>query len=477
MTVGKRIAENTIYLIFGRICAGLFYLITMALLARFLGVAYYGKYTFAIAYLAFFNMLSVFGIDTVLIREISRDNLSASRLLGCGMIIKGFFSALSLLLAVVIVFLLKLPHDTSKVICILSLSIAFNVFQTPKVIFEVYLKSQYIVLIDFINKLITLSLVYIATLYDFSLIGVVYIILLSQFMGLIVLTMVSRKFIDPVFVWDLKTIKYLLKESWPIALMAVFIVIYFRVDTIMLSFIKGDEAVGYYNGAYIIMTSLLLLPDAYVRSVFPVMSDFFKTKPHHIAKTFSRSFKYLGTVALPIVCVGAILSEDIILFIFGNSFHHSVRAFQILIFAAGIIFISNLVSMTLTAMNKQKVNMWLALVNVISNIILNLMLIPRWSYIGASIATVITEGLGCLIAFFVNIRNLKIPLFSLSYLRCIRLFIAVGATVFVIKLLHGMHLLIIIPLAAFIYVVSLFLVQWFDTEDKEMFKQIVKGHK
>ncbi len=470
-----KIAQNTFYLILGRICGGLIHLLIIALLARYLGVTPYGQYIFAITYLAIFNIISGFGIDTILIREISRDKLNSSKLLGCGMMIKAFFSLVSLVLAITIVLFLNLPVDTDKVIYVLSLSLVFVAFQSPRVIFEVYLKSQYLVLTDFITKLTTLSFVYVAMLSNFRLTGIAVVFLLSEFIGLIVLTVLSRRFIHPVFTWDKKVIKSLMQEAWPVALMALLVVIYFRIDTIMLSFMKGDEAVGYYSCAYMIMTSLMLIPDAYVKSIFPVMSDYFKTRPAYLATTFARSLKYLFTAALLVVCAGVMLSEQIIDFVFGDSFHPSARALQILIFAGGIIFVSNLVSMSLTAMNRQRINTWLAFANVIANIILNLILIPRWSYIGASIATVITEGLGCFLAFLFNMTHLKIPLFSFNYLRYTRLFIAGGVTILIIRSLHGMHVLVVLPISTLGYALSLLLLRWFDNEDKQIFDRLIRG--
>jgi O-antigen/teichoic acid export membrane protein len=243
----------------------------------------------------------------------------------------------------------------------------------------------------------------------------------------------------------------------------------------MLSFLKGDEAVGYYNGAYIILSSLLLLPDAFVRSIFPLMSDFYQTGILSLAKTFIRSFKYLITAAILIVCIGFMLSKEIILFLYGDDFLPSASALEILIFAGGIIFISTLVSTTLTAVNKQRINMWLALINVFCNIVLNLLLIPKWSYIGASIATVITEGIGCVLAFMINLKNFEISFLKWSYLRYLTIGIPIALSVVLIKALQGLHILMIIPLVSLSYFITLLILQWFDDEDKNIIKQIMKG--
>jgi O-antigen/teichoic acid export membrane protein len=475
MAIERRIAENTFWLFLGRVLIGILHLVTMALLARYLGVVNYGKFVFALAFLAFFNVFSVFGVDTVLIREISRNKAEASRLIGCGFIIKIFFSFLAITLTIFFTILLDISTESSKIIFILSIAIGFNIFRTPKIIFEVYLKSQYLVFIELTGKALALILVYIASALEFNLYIVAFVILLSEIPPLILFIKISKKFIALSIIWDTAIIKYLLKECWPLATMAILVTLYYRIDTIMLSFLKGDEAVGYYNGAYIILSSLLLLPDAYVRSVFPLMSNFYKTGILSLAKTFIRSFKYLITAAMLIVCVGFMLSKEIILFLYGEDFLPSARALEILIFAGGIIFISTLVSTTLTAVNKQRINMWLSLINVFCNIVLNLLLIPKWSYIGASIATVITEGIGCVFAFMINLKNFEISFLKWSYLRYLTIGIPIALSVVPIKALQGFHILMIIPLVSLAYLITLLILQWFDDEDKNIIREIMKG--
>ena len=475
MAIVRKIAENTLWLFMGRVAIGIIHLVTMVLLARYLGVADYGKFVFAMAFLAFFNVISIFGIDTVLIREISRNKAAASRMIGCGFFVKIFFSFFAIILTILFTFFLDIPSESSKVIFILSITIWFNIFRTPKVIFEAHLKSIYLVLIELTGKVLALIFVYIASVFEFNLYFVALALIISEIPPLILFFKKAKHFTSLSLTWDTGTIRYLLKECWPLAVMALFVTLYYRADTIMLSFLKGDEAVGFYNGAYIILSSLLLFPDAYVRSVFPLMSDFYQTGIASLTKTFIRSFKYLITAAILIVCVGFMLSKEIILFLYGEAFLPSARALEILIFAGGIIFISTLVSTTLTAVNKQKVNMWLSLINVAFNIVLNLLLIPKWSYIGASIATVITEGIGCLCAFAVNMKNFKIALLRWSYCRYLKIGIPVTVSVILIKALNNLHLFIIIPIVTLVYLLTLLILQWFDDEDKSLIKQMLKG--
>jgi len=474
MSTVKKIATNTLFLIAGKIIGILLQMVIVALIARYLGTAGYGKYAFAFAFLSFFQVLSSLGFNSILVREISRDKSIASSLIGHGIVIRFFLSIVSFSLAIAIISLLKIPQDTTSAVYILSLILLFSAFQTPEIIFQVYLELKYSVLINLGNKLLTLGLVIFAVSKEKNLNFFIWIAVATNLLLVLGVLIFSRKFVRLKFSFKSKTLKWIVKESWPMALSAIFITVYFKIDIIMLSLMKGDDAVGYYSAAYAIMGNLIFISGAYATSIFPIISSYFKSSPDSLAKIFKRSFKYLSTLALPIVLGGFILAKEIILLIFGEEYLPSVRAFQILIFAVGIIFISQLVSSYITAINKQIINMWLTLINVFLNIFLNFLLIPLWSFIGASIATVATEGTGCLLAFLYTIKYLKIPALSKSNLQSIRLLISAGIMVGVLYLLSSVHVIPRIFIGGISYVAGLFLFRWFDQTDMEMFKQVIK---
>ncbi len=119
--------------------------------------------------------------------------------------------------------------------------------------------------------------------------------------------------------------------------------------------------------------------------------------------------------------------------------------------------------------------MWLTLINVFLNITLNFLLIPLWSFIGASIATVATEGTGALMALLYTMKYLKIPILSKSYLQTIKLLISAGIMVGVIFLMSSFHIIPKILIGGMSYFAGLFLFRWFDRIDMEMFRQVIKA--
>ena len=125
-------------------------------------------------------------------------------------------------------------------------------------------------------------------------------------------------------------------------------------------------------------------------AIFPVMSRFYISSGNSLKSIYEKSFKYLTIISIPIGVGATLLADKIILLTFGNEYQSSIIAFQILIWSAVLIFMGTSFSDLLNSVNKQLVLAKIVGVSAILNILLNLILIPKYSYLGASVATVIS---------------------------------------------------------------------------------------
>ena len=167
----------------------------------------------------------------------------------------------------------------------------------------------------------------------------------------------------------------------------------------MLSIMVGYIAVGIYNAAYRLVLVLVFIPSILVTAIFPLMSQHFESSKNLLKLEYEKSVKYLFIVSTFIFVYGLIFADKIILIMYGEGYSTSIAALQALIFVVPIIFLTYLFGNILGAVNKQRVVTIVACANALLNVGLNLILIPKFSYIGASIATVATEGLGFILMF------------------------------------------------------------------------------
>ncbi|MCG7847721.1 MAG: flippase, partial [ANME-2 cluster archaeon] len=210
------------------------------------------------------------------------------------------------------------------------------------------------------------------------------------------------KFVLPKIKVDLDFWKSTLKEALPFGLTGIFVTIYYWIDSIMLSLMQGDEAVGWYNAAYRLIMVLLFIPSILNMVIFPAMSRFFITSKESLRFAYEKYFKYMAIVGIPLGLGTTLLADRIILLIFGAEYINSVIALQILVWSSVFIFLNGAFARLLEASNYQMTITKITGICMVENVVLNLIIIPKFSYIGASATTVITEFTALILCIIVS---------------------------------------------------------------------------
>ena len=175
-----------------------------------------------------------------------------------------------------------------------------------------------------------------------------------------------------------------------------------------------------------------------------------------------------------LIAVGVtILAEKIILLIYGEGFIPSIITLRILIWVAALMFITYLFGNVLGSIDKQAVIAKVSGINAVVNIVLNLILIPRYGYIGAAIATLATEAIGFALYFLFIAKHLqKVPLPRYLW-RPVISGVLMGMFLHFFK---NTNLFVLVTLATVLYFIILHLLKTFPKEDLDLFKKIIRGN-
>ncbi|MGP8324050.1 MAG: flippase [Methanosarcinaceae archaeon] len=397
----QRIAKNTFVTIIGNIVFRFISLVITICLARYLGTADFGKYSFVFAYLVFFTVLADFGLRQLLVREMSRNRSLAPKLMGNTWAITLLLTIFATVLSMIIITLMPYPSDITTYVYIAALtivSVSFSEFYST--IFQVDFKMEYIMFAKITSKILSAILILWIIFSKGTLTLILISVAFSETIRMLLNYSFSKKFIRPKIEIDFELYKYLLKQSLPLALLSVIWIIYFRIDVIMLSSMVGDTSVGIYSAAYHLSEPLSLIPSAVMISLFPIMSSAFKTSEKKLTKSYGLGIKYLLIIILPFAIGTALLAEKIIFLIYGPEFSGSSTALQILMCA--FIFASlNSVSLNLlVSTNRQKLTTLIIGLCAIINIALNFIMIPMLNYNGAAIATVASNIVIFILSFY-----------------------------------------------------------------------------
>lgn len=189
----------------------------------------------------------------------------------------------------------------------------------------------------------------------------------------------------------------LVKTSLPYFLWSIFGVIYYRIDTVMLSMFTSESVVGWYGGAYRFFDVIMFLPSIFTTVIFPIFSKL-KSEQEELSDTFQRSLKYMMLCGVAMATCYFLFAEDIVRLFYGlDEYGPSVLLLQI--FAPGVIlvYIDFIMGSTIMATDKQRTLAWVGLIAILLNVGLNYVGIPyaqmMWDNggIGAALTTIVTE--------------------------------------------------------------------------------------
>jgi len=469
----RRVARNTSIIIVGDIVFRLISLVVTIYLARYLGTAGFGKYNFVFAYLAFFNILTDLGLQTILVREMSRDPSITPKLIGNAYIIRLILTVTAIISSIVVISLMSYPADTTTYVYIASLTLLFVSFSDfYRTIFEANLRMEYNITAKLVFKFLSAVLILWIIFAKGTLLHIMIALVLSEMVKTLLNYSFSRKFVTPQFKIDFGLWKYLIKECLPLALSSIIIIIYSRIDVIMLSIMKGDVPVGLYSAAYKLSDPFLLIPSALGVSLFPIMSKSFRNSREELIRIYELSFKYILIIMLPIAIITTLLADRIILLIYGDAFEGSATALQILIWALIFTSLNSILSHLLVSMGEQKLSTVSHTLCAVVNVVLNFFLIPVLSYNGASIATVATSAVFFISSFYFVSKHLQIiPPHKIVMKPMIGGLIA---GMFVYYLINS-NMLLLIPLSIGIYSLVLLSLKALSKEDVDMVRRMIRG--
>ena len=471
MTSVQKIAKNSSVIVTGSIITRVIGLIVTIYLARYLGTIGFGKYSFVFAYLAFFNIVTDLGLQQILVREMARDRSNAPKLIGNASIIRLILTLFAITLSVTIITLMPYPADTTSYIYIAAFTlvfISFSDFYTT--IFEANLVMEYSVISKLIFKFLSAGLIFYLIFTGGTLTEIILVIVFSEMVKTMLCYCFSRKFVKPDFTIDINLWKHLFKESLPLALTGIILIIHFRIDVIMLSVMKGDAAVGLYSAAYNLSEPLGLISYALVISLFPIMSVSFKESRERLVKSYKLGLKYILIVMLPIAVGVVFIADRVILFVYNPEFAPSVVALQILVWAVVLSSINFIMLNLLVAIDRQILNTWAIGLGAAVNVFLNFILIPVMSFTGAAITTVVTNVLIFIACFYFVSRHLeKISVWKVMIKPMVAC-VVMGGFLFCFR---GLNLLLLIFLAAVIYLTMLLFLRTFSRKELDSFKNVI----
>src|SRR3989344_66047 len=350
-----------------------------------------GQYVFALSFTTLFSIFIDLGLSPILTREASKDNAGANRLLRNVIGLKLPLAAATLLAAWLFINVTGKPPEVKLLVYLASFVMVLDSFSLS---FWVMFRARH-----------TLTYESIATV-------LVQMIIFTFGLSALLLTRKLHFSLKPE--WSAEVIGGLLRVVPAFALAGVFVKIYNTVDSILLSYLVGDAAVGLFAiPAKVVYAFQQVIPAAFSAVIFPAFSTYYKRSPNLLHETFLKAFRYLTIISLPLAA-GLVTLVGPIINTLWPRYAAVIPTFIVMSLAIPFIFLAFPTGYLLNACDRQRQTTWNRGIITALAVILNLALIPSLSFYGAGIAFLVTNVV-LLGLDFIWVRKL-IPL-KLTHLR------------------------------------------------------------
>lgn len=439
------------FLLINPVLGGILGLVANSYVARTIGTEEYGKLSFALAFVNFFTLFTNLGFSNYLMKEFAKDKGQGENEFSAVLALRLVLALITYLTGAVALQLLGYPSATKVVYYVAGLVIIPTYLtDSCEGVFKGREQMQFIarqrIAYNIIFNVSRCVLVFLGG----KAFGLAWNRVVTDFLNMgVALYSLRRHFFKWKMHFSLPLFKKIIAGTLPFAFSTSFLIIYNRIDTVLLSYISGDSAVAYYRSAFVLTENLAIFCIALVGAVYPAIARLSVKDPSKAATLYNRAFFYLFLAAIPIAAGGYQLSEQIISLFYGQEYAPASSPLRLFFMATPFVFATSIIGNVLMAAGHAKLFTYTMTVMCFIDLVADLLLIPIYAHTGAAMATLVAQSINLLLLFIVsrgkigvlqlNVRYLKVVasaglmLLALHYFRQanIAVLIMTGAGVFV----------------------------------------------
>ncbi len=453
----RAIFINTASQVVVRFVTLIFALISVKLVTNYLGPSGTGEYNTITTYINFFIVIADLGLFSITVREIAKNPGQEQKILSNVFIIRLVTAILASLVAAALVFSTRYNWNIKLGTMVASFYIFFNLISSIyDMILQARLKMQFSALAEFISKLVALIALFIIIKMNGNFLWVISTITLTAVLVLIIKWFFAQRFLRFKPGYDRAVAGWIFAAAWPMGIVFILNNLFFKIDTLILFSIKGAAEVGIYSVAYRVLEVTAFVGAYFANSLKPVISRNIAKNKDYVSAILTKAFLIMVVLSLPITIISLVFAKEIIIFLSNEEFIAGSNALILLSFTLPFIYLDILLGELLVANDERRLLIRIAVFILSFNLILNLILIPRYSFMGAAVVTCLSEA----VLFFINLHyTRKIVPYKLDTYR-LAMILIIGLLTLILSLLLktlAINFIILMALSCLIYA-SLFYV-------------------
>ena len=389
----EAIVQNLFWAVLGKVVTLISGLLVGIIIARYLGPKQYGLMNYVISYVFLFQTFALFGLNAIEIREEARGVEPYQKIIGTAFGLKMILAVVFILLTIITSYFMDADFYTTSLITIYSLTIVLNTFNVIRNYFTAIVQNEYVVkseigrtIFCILIKLVllwlhaSLTVFMIAYMLDTALLASGYIMAYRYKIGSI------RR-----WTFDKKYAIFLMKESFPLLLTSAAVIVYQRIDQVMIGQMINKESVGYFSVASRFVEVLIYIPMMLSQTITPVLV---KAREHSIDEYIIKAQQFMNlSVWLSLLASGFLscISYWLIKYTFGSAYMPAVIVLQIMAFKTASVALSNTAGAMLVTEGLQRYAIFRDGLGCIACIALNYILLPRYGIVAAAVVAIDVE--------------------------------------------------------------------------------------
>ena len=455
----QTVMKNTFWLFTSEATGRLLKMGLIIYAARVLGVNGWGIFSYSVSVGALLMIMSDFGIGDLIMREATQKKENYKTFISTALVLKIILVVLSILVVIFVGPIISHVPEARAIFPIVSLILLFDSLrELGLAINRVSEKMER----DMIVKTITNTVIFglgvllLKAHSDPSSIAIAYAV--GSAVGFFTISIIIwkdlKKLLSKI---DTRMFMVVFQITWPFAIIALIGVIMGNVDIYMLGVWRDSGEIGLYSAVQRIQQFVMIIPSTMAVAVFPLLAKLANVDKVQFRSVLEKIISLIMIVCIPITVGGVLLANKIVPFIFGQDYMGAVPILQVLMLmllvSAPLVILSNVIF----AYNKQKELVVAYSSGIFANVLLNLLLVPKFGAVGSAVATLISTSI---IVIYIWNKIKKINYFEIKN-KLYKSIIATIVMIFVILLLQklGVNLIINISISALTYMCSLLILK------------------
>ncbi len=375
-------------------------MVTLGIATRYLGEGGYGVLAAAVVFAQTFEAFTELGLGTIIVRRVAGLGGNLERLVGMNISFSTVYALpLAIIAAIAGIGVYWGDYEQQAAVCVLAVGLIFTtVSSCYEPVFDVKVRYSSAASAEFFSRVLTLSAAASVAYFDWGLLAMCAVQIIPQALRLVIQWWGARRLAQLSWVVDWPEMWKLLKEAFPLTIISIIAVLYWRADGLLLSILGTSEQIGGYYAALQIAFTLTLISQVFERSVLSTINETYNSDRARFARAVDQGYRFLLLMGFPIAVIGWPLAQRMADLVGGSN---GVGAFagpplQFFFIAVAMTFLSAIVSDGLIAAHEQRYLTTMSTINLVINIVGNIILIPHLGAVACGIMLIVTETIGVL---------------------------------------------------------------------------------